>query len=174
MSGKTAAKSRAAARAVPAASAAPAAQAAPAPEARLLIVRVGADRYGLPLLEVRAVVDVVPPRVVPSRCAALRGLMPLEGHFVSLLHLGALIAGTAPPAAQGETAVVVHVAGVPMALEVEDVEEVVDRQAEFVGAAPVAWARGIWRYAGDLVTELDLEVLAGRISGNGGGDDPGR
>ena len=129
-----------------------------------LVVRAGGARYGLGLADVREVVDVVPPRPVPARLAALRGVMPLHERYVSLIHLAALIAGGTPPESLGDTAVVVHVAGSALALEVEDVEAVVDRATDYVGAAPVSWASGVWRVGTDLVTVLDLSVLAERIN----------
>jgi len=140
-----------------------------------LIVRAHGERYGLPLLEVLEVVDLAPPQPVPTRCAALRGLMPLRERFVSLVHLGTLIAGrgASPPPALGDTAVVVSVAGVPMALEIEGVEAVVDKSATFVGPAPAAWASGVWRIASELVTVLDLGALAERITESGSGHDAG-
>jgi purine-binding chemotaxis protein CheW len=139
-----------------------------------LIVRVGTERYGLPLADVREVMDLVPPRPVPSRSPALRGLMPLREHFVSLVHLGALIAEVAAPDALAETAAIVMVGGVRVALEVDDVEAVVDRSATLVGAAPEPWASGVWRVGELLVTVLDLGVLGERIVTNGSGDDAGR
>src|SRR5205085_444838 len=84
------------------------------------------------------------PRAVPSKSASVRGIMPLRERFVSLVHLGSLVSGAAPPLQASETAVVVHVGGAPMALEVDDVEQVIDRNADFVGPAPSAWASGIW------------------------------
>ncbi|MFI5279867.1 MAG: chemotaxis protein CheW [Gemmatimonadales bacterium] len=139
-------------------------------EAAFLIVRVGTERYGLPLADVREVLDLAAPRPVPSQSRALRGVMPLREHFVSLVHLGALVADGAAPAALAETAAIVMVGGVKVALEVDDVEAVVDRSATFVGPAPEPWASGIWRVGTELVTVLDLGVLGERIVTNGSGD----
>lgn len=135
-----------------------------------LIVRVGTERYGLPLADVREVLDLVPPRPVPRASPALRGLMPLREHFVSLVHLGALIAQGEAPAALAGTAAIVMVGGVRVALEVDDVEAVVDRSATFVGAAPEPWASGVWRVGSELITVLDLGVLGERIVTNGSGN----
>lgn len=129
-----------------------------------LVVRAGRERYGLDLGAVREVVDVAPPRAVPSCSPAMRGVMPLRDRHVSLIHLGALLTGGAPPAALGETAVVVMVDRAALALEVDEVEEVVDRGASRVGAAPAGWAAGVWRVGEELVTVLELGVLAERLS----------
>jgi chemotaxis signal transduction protein len=136
-----------------------------------LVVRAGGARYGLALSEVREVVDIVAPRPVPARSPAVRGVMPLRQRHLSLVHLGTLIDGGHPPEGVTETAVVVEIAGVMLALEVDDVEAVIDRDADFVGAAPVGWASGVWRIDAELVTVLDLGVLAGRILETGSGDD---
>jgi chemotaxis signal transduction protein len=136
-----------------------------------LIVRAGGGRYGLPLASVREVVDLAPVRPVPTRVRALRGVMPLRERFVSLVHLGALLTGEEAPAAPGDAAVVVMVAGARVALEVDEVEAVADRSAVVVGEAPAAWARNVWRVGQDLVTVLDLGVLAERISERGSGND---
>ena len=128
-----------------------------------LVVRAGASRYGLALSDVREVVDVAPPRMVPARLAAMRGVMPLHQRHVSLVHLASLISDGNPPYDIGDTAVVVEVGGAPLALEVEAVEAVVDRATDFVGAAPVAWASGVWRVGAELVTVLDLGVLTERL-----------
>ena len=135
---------------------------------RFLVVRSGGARYGLSLDAVREVVDLVAaPRPVPARSAAMRGVMALHERHVSLIHLASLVSGGAPPEALGDTAVVVVVDGASMALEVDDVESVVDRTAEYVGAAPVAWASGVWRVGAELVTVLDLGVLSERILHSG-------
>jgi len=140
---------------------------------RFLVVRAGNERYGIGLDAVREVVDLGTVRPVPARSPALRGVMPLRDRFCSLLHLGALLAGTKAPEAAGDTAVIVEVAGAPMALEVEDVEEVVVRGAQHVGAASGPWSTGVWRVGGDLVTVLDLGALAERINEREGHDGAG-
>jgi chemotaxis signal transduction protein len=132
--------------------------------AAFLVVRAGGERYGLDLAAVREVVDIAPPHPVPSRAPALRGVMPLRERHVSLVHLGALLGGGAPPERTGETAVVIAIGPASLALEVDDVEEVVDRGATWVGGAPAGWAAGVWRVGEDLVTVLDLGVLAERLS----------
>jgi chemotaxis signal transduction protein len=139
---------------------------------RFLVVRAGGARYGLGLDAVREVVDIVAaPQPVPARTASLRGVIALRERHVSLIHLASLVAGVAPPDAVGDTAVVVVVDGASLALEVDDVESVVDRTADYLGAAPAAWASGVWRVGADLVTVLDLGVLAEWILHRGSSHD---
>ena len=140
---------------------------------RFLVVRAGGERYGLDQAAVREIEDLAPSRPVPSRTPALRGVMPVRERFLSLVHLAALLEGGAPPAGAGDAVVVVDTTRAPLALEVDEVEAVVDRGAAFVGPAPAAWATGVWRVGAELVTVLDLGVLAERITDSGSGDDAG-
>ncbi len=139
---------------------------------RFLVVRAGGERYGLGLDAVREVVDVPPPRPVPARTPALRGVMPLHERQCSLIHLASLLGGSSPPERVGDTAVVVAAGGVTMALEVDDVESVVERGATFVGAAPAVWASGVWRVGEDLVTVLDLGAVLERLGSPVAGPPP--
>lgn len=129
-----------------------------------LVVRAGSERYGIGLRTVREVVDVPVPRPVPSRTPALRGVMPLHDRFLSLVHLGALLAGGPPAPAMGDTAVVVELGETAVALEVDEVLEVVERGATFVGSAPAAWSAGVWRVGTELVTVIDPAALAERLT----------
>lgn len=130
---------------------------------RFLVVRAGGERYGLSLAAVREVVDVAPCRPVPARLAAVRGVMPLRDRFVTLAHLGSLLGGSAPPPACGETAVITDLGGAVVALEVDDVEAVVESGATAVGGG-AAGVTEIWRVGGELVSELDLAALAARLT----------
>ena len=134
---------------------------------RFLVVRAGGERYGLDLAAVREVVDTTPPRAVPARLAAVRGVMPLRERFYTLVHLGALIAGGAPSGGVAETAVITDLGGTAVALEVDDVEAVVEHGATLVGGGAGGGITEVWRVGGELVSVLDLAVLAGRLSETG-------
>jgi chemotaxis signal transduction protein len=139
-------------------------KAAPAPA--LLVARVGTERYGFDIGAVREVVVIERVADVPARSAAVRGVMPLRDRHVSLISLAALLGGGDPPLETGGAAVVVTLGGVDLALEVDEVEAVVDVGAELVaGAAPGGVpARGVWRWGQTLVTVLDMGVLAERVT----------
>jgi chemotaxis signal transduction protein len=137
---------------------------------RFLVVRAGGERYGIGLEAVREVVDLVGVRPAPARSPAVRGVMPMRDRFCSLLHLGALLAGTVPPESAADIAVIVEVAGTSFALEVEDVEAVVDRGAQQVGTPSGPWTTGVWRVNEELVTVLDVGALVERL-GEGEGHD---
>jgi chemotaxis signal transduction protein len=129
-------------------------------------VRAGTERYGVALAAVDEVVDLAAPAPVPGRLEAFRGVTRWRDRHVSVVHLGALLQGGAPPAAPGDTAVVVRVADRPVAFEVEAVEEVVEGSGTTTldQLAAVAVGEGVWRVGGVLVTMLDLEGLAERLA----------
>ena len=56
--------------------------------------------------------------------------------------------------------------GAELALEVDEVESVVDGDAEYVGASATGSlpARGVWRWGNQLVTVLDVAQLAERVN----------
>jgi len=129
-----------------------------------LVVRAAGERYGVDLAAVEEVVDLPAPAPVPARLPSLRGVMRWRERHLSVLHLGALMGGGPAPEARGDTALVVRLAGVPVALEVDAVLDVVEDGGASVGASPTAGAAGVWAVEGALVTMLDLEALAGRLA----------
>jgi chemotaxis signal transduction protein len=132
-----------------------------------VVVRAGGERYGVDLASIEEVVDLAAPVTVPARLPALRGVMRWRERHLSVLHLGALMAGLPAPAERGDTALVVRLGGVPVALEVDAVLEVVEHGGASVGASATAGASGVWAVEDALVTMLDLEALAGRLAEQG-------
>ena len=131
--------------------------------AGFLVVRSGAEHLGIAMASVEAVVDLGVPAQVPARLPAFRGVVRWRGRHVSVLHLGVLVAGGAPPEARGDTALVVVLGGTPVALEVDAVDEVVEDGGASVSGAPAVGAAGVWQVGGALVTMLDLGALAQRL-----------
>src|SRR2546422_8448167 len=72
-----------------------------------LLVRAEGRLYGLPLGRVLEVDDLGEVLDVPRVLVAMRGLTPLRGRLVPLVHLGALLADRPPPAERGRTTVLV-------------------------------------------------------------------
>jgi chemotaxis signal transduction protein len=132
--------------------------------AGFLVVRSGGERLGVALASVAEVVDLGLPAQVPARLSAFRGVVRWRGRHVSVLHLGALLTGGAPPEARGDTALVVDLAGTPVALEVDAVDDVVEDGGASIGESPAADSSGVWQVGGALVTMLDLEALAERLA----------
>jgi purine-binding chemotaxis protein CheW len=129
-----------------------------------LLVRAERRPYGLPLERVVEVADLTEVLDVPHSDAAVRGLTPLRGRLVPLVHLGALLGLRAPPPERGRAAVLLELAGRLVAFEVDDADEV-------VRAAPLPlpddeslpWAVGVAPRGDGLVPILDLDALGERI-----------
>ena len=131
----------------------------------LVVARVGTERYGFEVAAVREIVTVAGVVDVPTVSPVVRGVMPLRDHHVALVSLAALLTGAAPSFETARTAVVVTTGEVDLAVEVDEVEDVVDGGAEQVApAAADAPVRGVWRCGENLVTVLDTALLGERVT----------
>jgi chemotaxis signal transduction protein len=135
-----------------------------------LLVRSEGKSYGLPVARVLEVGDATEVLAIPRNLPAVRGLTPLRGRLVPLIHLGALLSGSdAPPAAGTEVRTVVLVelgaSGRQVAFEVDDADAVVREEPLPVprGQA-LPWAAGVAEQDGGLVPILDLDALGDRIT----------
>jgi chemotaxis signal transduction protein len=134
-----------------------------------LLVRVDGREYGLPLARVLEVSDLGEVLDVPRALAAVRGLTPLRGRLVPLVHLGALLGNRPAPPERGRAAVLVELGageGVrSVALEVDDADDVVREAALPVPRdESLPWAAAVARRRGTLLPILDLEALGERIT----------
>ena len=140
-----------------------------------LLVRAGGQSYGLPVARVLEVGDATQVLGIPRKIPSVRGLTPLRGRLVPLVHLGAFLTGGEVPA--GESATVRTVVLVELgaggagggarkqvAFEVDDVDAVVREQPLPVprGQA-LPWASGVAAQDDGLVPILDLDALGDRI-----------
>jgi purine-binding chemotaxis protein CheW len=129
-----------------------------------LLVRSERRAYGLPLERVVEVADLTEVLEVPRAEPSVRGLTPLRGRLVPLVHLGAFLGGREPPDERGQAAVLVELAGRLLALEVDDADEVVRGAAlPLPDDASLPWAIGVAARTSGLVPILDLEALGERI-----------
>jgi chemotaxis signal transduction protein len=134
-----------------------------------LLVRSEGKPYGLPVSRVLEVGDTTEVLNSPRKVRSVRGLTPLRGRLVPLVHLGAFLSGSDVPPAAGSavrTVVLVELGtnGKQVAFEVDDVDAVVREQplpAPRGQALP--WAMGVAEQAGGLVPILDLDALGDRI-----------
>ena len=135
----------------------------------VLLVRAGRRSVALALDHLVEVVDPGTPIGVPARQPALRGLTSIRGRLVPLIHLGALLDGTACPERVSDAGVVIAVGDRRICLEVEAVEEVLRESALPVrpGAEALPWARGVTRGPNGLVPVLDIPALGGRLAEGG-------
>ena len=129
-----------------------------------LLVRAEGKPYGLPLGRVLEVGDLGEVLEVPRGLQAMRGLTPLRGRLVPLVHLGALLGERPPPAERGRTAVLVALGERSVAFEVDDADDVVrEPMLPVPGGESLPWAAGVARRMGALVPILDLDALGDRI-----------
>ena len=143
-----------------------------APGLALVVVRVGTERYGFDVGAAVEVVGVDELARVPAASKAVRGVIARASRHASLVSLGALLSGAAPPVEPTRVALVVRMGGAEVALEVDEVEAVVEGAEQIAASAPGLPARGVWRCPpedggpawGTLVTLLDPEQLAERVA----------
>ena len=131
-----------------------------------LLVRAEGKAYGLPVGSVLEVGDASEVLSIPRKLPAVRGLTPLRGRLVPLIHLGAFLAGRAAPEGEGvKTVVLVELGRRQVAFEVDDVDAVVRQQPLPVPRGQtLPWAAGVAEQeGGDLVPILDLDALGDRI-----------
>jgi chemotaxis signal transduction protein len=139
-----------------------------------LLVRAAGKTYGLPVARVLEVGDATEVLHIPRKLAAVRGLTPLRGRLIPLIHLGAFLAGSdAPPAAPpgvaaggARTVVLVELGagGRQVAFEVDDADAVVREEPLPVPRGQtLPWAAGVAEQEGGLVPILDLDALGDRI-----------
>ena len=135
-----------------------------------LLVRTEGKTYGLPVGRVLEVGDATEVLAIPRKLPAVRGLTPLRGRLVPLIHLGALLTGREAPAdtaARVRTVVLVELGatGRQVAFEVDDADAVVREQPLPVPRGQtLPWAAGVAEQeGGGLVPILDLEALGDRI-----------
>lgn len=136
-------------------------------KAGYLLVRAEGKAYGFPVGRVLEVSDAGEVLDVPRSLPAVRGLTPLRGRLVPLIHLGAFLTGRPAPAETGRTVVVVQLAGKQVAFEVDDADAVIREQPLPVPRGQtLPWAAGVAEQAGggDLVPILDLDALADRLT----------
>jgi purine-binding chemotaxis protein CheW len=129
-----------------------------------LLVRAEQRPYGLPLERVVEVADLTEVLDVPRAGVAVRGLTPLRGRLVPLVHLGALLGLQAPPPERGRAAVLLELAGRLVAFEVDDADEVVRvAPLPLPDDESLPWAVGVAPRGDGLVPILDLDALGERI-----------
>ena len=129
-----------------------------------LLVRAGERRVGLDLRHVIGVAPLESVHEVPVLERAIRGITAVQGSMVSVVHLGALLEGTACPAAITGQGVLVSIDGRRLCLEVDDAELLVrDRALSVTSESNFPWAYGVARHAGGLVPLLDLLALSTRF-----------
>jgi len=130
-----------------------------------VLVRSGARTLALPVGAVEEVLPLGPALAAPGVAAAVRGVVPVHGRLLPVVHLGTLLGGGVPPDEAGSTGVVVATGGRRFVLEVDAADELVTLPGETL---PRGW-QGLWattavRRAGALLPVVDVEWLADRLA----------
>jgi purine-binding chemotaxis protein CheW len=129
-----------------------------------LLVRSGGQRIGLPLAQIREVIQLGDIRPVPVVARAVRGVIAVHGRMMPLINLSALLNGDQPSLTPGSMGVVASVDGRRVCLEVDDAEILVrDSALPVPPGETLPWAIGVARYADGLVPLLDLAALSTRL-----------
>ncbi len=133
-----------------------------------LLVHAGGRAVGLPVEYLVAVTEPGIAHAVPSSEPALRGVATVRGETMPLVHLGALLAGSACPPEPALVGVVVSVGGARICLEVDVADIVVREKAlPLPRATAMPWARAIVRRPEGPVPLLDLTALGARLAERG-------
>jgi chemotaxis signal transduction protein len=133
-----------------------------------LLVRIGNRRVGLELSHVLGVTPLGAVHPVPSVESAVRGVAAVQGKMVPVIHLGALLAGTACPSELTGVGVLVSVGGRRLCLEVDDAEILVrDHALPVPQGTTLPWAFGVAKHANGLVPLLDLPAISSRFMETG-------
>ena len=130
-----------------------------------LLVRTGGRLIGLPLEQVIEVLDPGATFAVPSLERSVRGVAVIRGRILPVVHLGALLEGTACPSGRSQTGVLMDLGGKRICLEVEDAESVLyDAGVQVPTGNALPWAAAVARTEGGLVPLLDLAAVAARFT----------
>ncbi|HEX5183201.1 MAG TPA: chemotaxis protein CheW [Allosphingosinicella sp.] len=130
----------------------------------LLIVRLAGERVALPAADVEAVVEIDSVVPAPGTPPHIAGLAALRSRVLTVIDCPAAL-GVPPGEAPQRDAVVAVIDGHPYALLVEEVEDVVEADADPVPlpvrTAPL-WrqvARGMVAAGGELLLLIDVPAL---------------
>ena len=130
-----------------------------------LIIRAGGKEYGLRIDQVLEVADGFELYPAPSTHPAVRGVTPMRDRLVPLVHLAALLTNGIPAPDLGRTVVLAKAGGTLVALEVDDVDEVIPERPEPVPEAwQLPWAAGVAERRGTLIPVVDIELLVERLT----------
>lgn len=130
----------------------------------VLLVNVGDHQVGLAVGSLVEVIELTATFPVPSATTALRGLIPVRGRLVPVIHLGAALDGAACPEGVGEMAVIANFDGRTIGLEVDHASEVTPAvMTPLPEDLLVPGAIGVVQQDGMLVPVIDVAQLAAQL-----------
>jgi purine-binding chemotaxis protein CheW len=134
-----------------------------------LTFRLGAEAYGVDILEVQEIRAYAPVTPVPKSPAHVRGVMNLRGTVIPVLDLRTLLGAPEAPTTVPPVIVVVHVARRVLGLVVDAVDDVVTVEPDHVQPVPECGQRaasravtGVAQLPNGLAVLLALDALLGQ------------
>lgn len=131
---------------------------------RWLVVRAADRELALSLAVLDEVVEIPPALPAPGRADALRGVVPVRGRLVPLVHLAAALGIGALGPVVGAVGLVVRADGRRLVLEVDEAVDLADARDEGLPRGwQGSWAAGALRLAHGVVPIVDVEWLVERL-----------
>ncbi len=107
-----------------------------------VVVRVGSEEYGLPILAVESIIRYEDPTPVPHSPDGITGVLNLRGRVVPVLDLARVLLGRPFAPLPKARVVVCETADGPIGLTVDDAREVATVRADQLRPAPQTLATG--------------------------------
>lgn len=145
---------------------------------RVLVFRVGAERFAVRLAEVDEVMDAPAVRPLPDRRAPMLGIATLRGELVSVYDARPLLDLTAAPAETDGSAMLLFARGAKrVGLAIDDVFDAITVEPDDLRSAPGTEAAdgiliGVVRRDRDLIGVLDAGALLDAALAMTDGDRP--
>ncbi len=131
--------------------------------ASVLVVLVGGRPYGLPVRDVIEVLDNVVITPVPGVAPSVRGVVRYERGVVAVVPLSRIVASDGTESAGSTTVVVIQSANTPVALEVDDVLEVIVLTDELHNDTRSRWLLGAGAYEGRALPVVDTRSVVAQL-----------
>jgi len=110
--------------------------------AQYVVVRIGSEEYGLPILAVESIIRYDEPTPVPRAREGITGVLNLRGRVIPVLDLTQVLLGRPFEPSPKARVVVCETADGPIGLTVDDAREVVTVRAEQNRPAPQVLTTG--------------------------------
>jgi chemotaxis signal transduction protein len=123
----------------------------------VLVFRLGADRYGIPVSSVREVLPQARIAPVPGAPVAVAGLIQVRGEIrpvYDLLQRLQIPAAAPRPAKEDETVILLSAGGREFGIRVDSAEEIRSWRPENLQPGQTPWVAGVTE---DLVSILNME-----------------
>lgn len=124
-----------------------------------VVVRVGSEEYGLPILAVESIIRYEEPTPVPHARPGITGVLNLRGRVVPVLDLSQVLLGRPFAPSPKARVVVCETEDGPIGLTVDDAREVATVSADQHRPAPQALATGGPALAVSGVASLDDRLV---------------